>query len=170
MDIAIIADTHIPYREQQIPASFRRRIRAADHVIHAGDFTTSEAIAEIRDLSTALTAVKGNMEADHVDMPSKTTVELGGIRFGVTHGWLLEGYPARSREEWLQAVAGTVADRPEPRVAIGGHTHSTADTIYEGVRVLNPGTATGADPADTATMLTAVVENGDLEMTFHELD
>ena len=36
------------------------------------------------------------------------------------------------------------------------------------VRVLNPGSATGADPADRATTMTADVEDGEIDVTLHE--
>ena len=53
------------------------------------------------------------------------------------------------------------------RSAIGvcGHTHRVTDTVVDGVRLLNPGSATGADPAAEATMLTARVANGQLVVT-----
>jgi predicted phosphodiesterase len=34
--------------------------------------------------------------------------------------------------------------------------------------VLNPGSATGADPADTATMMTVEAGDGDIDVTVHE--
>jgi len=40
--------------------------------------------------------------------------------------------------------------------------------VVEYFRLLNPGSATGAAPADGATMLTAAVGDGDLEITVDE--
>lgn len=51
---------------------------------------------------------------------------------------------------------------------MGGHTHEVEDTEFEGIRVLNPGTATGAAPADRATMYTVTVNENALDVTLHE--
>jgi Predicted phosphoesterase len=50
---------------------------------------------------------------------------------------------------------------------VAGHTHEALDTTHDGVRLLNPGSVTGANPADTPTMLTATVENGALDVELH---
>lgn len=49
-------------------------------------------------------------------------------------------------------------------VAVAGHTHEVVDATVDGVRVLNPGSATGTSPADRETMLVATVEDGDVSV------
>lgn len=76
-------------------------------------------------------------------------------------------------EDWLRAIADTARARTrswdgEGVVGIGGHSHEVADETFEGVRVLNPGSVTGADPAETATMMTVDVEEEDFEVHLHE--
>jgi predicted phosphodiesterase len=76
-------------------------------------------------------------------------------------------------DHWADAIADTARarGRNEPGqtvVGIGGHTHVVEDTVHEGVRVLNPGSVTGADPADRATMMTVTVEAGEFDVTLHE--
>lgn len=162
--VAIVSDSHVPDREQTIPEAFRERIASADHVIHAGDFTDPEVLADVRDLAADLTAVHGNMDPGDVDLPSVDTVTVGSVTFGVTHGTV------RSLDDWYDAVADVARDHAdEPRVGVGGHTHQVADEVHEEVRVLNPGSVTGADPAQRATMMTAEVTDGDLDVTVHEL-
>jgi hypothetical protein len=173
MEVAIVSDTHVPDREREIPAPFRERIRAADHAIHAGDFTAPEVLAEVRDLAADLTAVHGNVDPD-LGLPSVASVEVGGVTFVVTHGHVdpVTGDRARGREGWLDAVAGAARDRGgdgDPLVAVGGHSHRLTDAVHDGVRTLNPGSVTGADPASAATMLTAAVEDGAVDLTVHEL-
>ncbi|MFC4550491.1 MULTISPECIES: metallophosphoesterase family protein [Halorussus] len=183
MKIAIVSDTHIPEREEAIPESFRERIAAADHTIHAGDFETTEVLADVRELATELTAVHGNIDATDVaiELPTVSDVTLGGVTFVVTHGTfnLVEAAvyshngTVTSREDWLNAIADTARARTrvwdgDGVVGIGGHTHRVEDEVHEGVRVLNPGSATGAAPADSATMMTAVVDDGAVEVTLHE--
>ncbi len=76
-------------------------------------------------------------------------------------------------EQWADAIADTARarGRAEPGgtvVGIGGHTHVVEDTVHEGVRVLNPGSVTGADPAERATMMTVAVEDSEFDVTLHE--
>jgi putative phosphoesterase len=167
MRLAILADTHIPDREREIPASFLELIEAADHVIHAGDFTSRAVLDDLRGMATELTAVRGNMDApgdlDAAELPAVATVEAGEVTFVATHGTV--GSP----EEWYDAVAAATREAAdEPRVGIGAHTHQLEDCVHEAVQLLNPGTATGAAPATRATMLTAEVEGSDVAVTVHE--
>lgn len=163
MDVAIISDTHIPDRERSIPESFRDRIAAAEHVIHAGDFTSPDVLADVRDLASGLTAIHGNMDGGDIELPSVASVTVEDVTFVVTHGTV--GSP----DAWFDAVADAAREHAlEPRVGVGGHTHRVEDEIHEGERVLNPGSVTGADPAERATMLTATVTDGDVDVTEHE--
>ncbi|EMA50940.1 MULTISPECIES: metallophosphoesterase family protein [Halococcus] len=161
--IAIIGDTHIPSRADRIPGWVREEVEAADHTIHVGDFDSADTLDEVRDLAgVELTAVTGNMDPQF-DLPSVTTVERGGVEFVVAHGTGdIEGYEER--------VAGIIREEAADGLTVGvsGHTHQVLDTEGDGVRLLNPGSATGAEPAQTATMMIATVENGDLDVTVHE--
>jgi putative phosphoesterase len=158
MEIAILADTHVPSREPRIPDWVRERVRAADHTIHAGDFDSAAALSTVRDLAAELTAVAGNIDPG-LDLPGVATVALGGVTFVVTHGTgSPAGYERRVRE--------TVVDHAgSSAVGVCGHTHRVLDTVVDGVRLLNPGSATGADPAAEATMLTARVRDGQLAVS-----
>jgi putative phosphoesterase len=181
MNVAILSDTHIPSRAQRIPEAFRERIREADHVIHAGDFDAESTIADLRELSNELTAVAGNMDP-RVGLPSVASVELGGVRpnherpgsgdergesagveFVVTHGT----GSARGYEDRVANAARQHGD--EGAIAISGHSHEVRDRVHNGVRRLNPGSATGASPATRPTMMTADVADGDIDVTLHEL-
>jgi len=162
MDVALISDSHIPSREHEIPPSFRERIEVADHVIHAGDFDSKGALADIRHMASALTAVSGNIDP-HIGLPDRATVDLGGVTFVVTHG-------TGSPRGWADRVAAAVREETDGgAVGVAGHTHELTDTVYEGVRLLNPGSVTGASPADRPSMMTAAVEDGTLDVTQHEL-
>jgi len=161
MEIAILSDTHIPSRARRIPDAFRDRIRSADHTIHAGDFDSEGALADVQDLTDDLTAVAGNMDP-RVGLPERVSVEFEGVTLVVTHG-------TGSKRGWIDRVARAVREEAdEPRVGVAGHTHEVVDREHDGVRVLNPGSATGAAPADRTTMMTAEVSDGDLDVTVHE--
>jgi putative phosphoesterase len=163
MDVAIISDSHIPSRAREIPEPFHERIRTADHVVHAGDFDAKSAYSDVRDLAPALTAVSGNMDPK-IGLPAVATAELGGVEFVVTHGT----GPARGYEQRVATTAREHADTDAP-VAVAGHTHEVLDATREGVRILNPGSVTGASPASRTTMLTATAADGDLDVQLHEL-
>lgn len=161
MNVAIVSDTHIPSRATRIPAAFRERIRTADHVVHAGDFDSKGTLADVRTLTDTLTAVRGNTDPS-VGLPEVAPIELGGVAFVVTHG-------TGSKHGYEDRIANLVREHGSPdAVGIAGHTHGVLDTIHGGVRLLNPGSATGASPATRATMMTASVDGGDLTVTVHE--
>jgi putative phosphoesterase len=162
MQVAILSDTHIPSRAQRIPEAYRERIREADHVVHAGDFDSKGALADLQDLAPELTAVQGNTDP-RVGLPAVATVELGGVSVVVTHG-------TGSHHGWHDRVANTVREEAEePRVGVAGHIHQVVDTTHNGVRILNPGSATGATPAERTTMMTAELADGDVDVTVHEV-
>lgn len=162
-ELALISDTHIPERATEIPDPFLDRITDADHVIHAGDFTSESVLGEVNSLADGkLTAVSGNMDPGTLGLPLVDTVTIEDVTFVVTHGTGdLAGYEAR--------VSSAVRDEADSTaIGVAGHSHEVLDTIHDGVRILNPGSVTGASPADTATMMTATVEAGELTVTRHD--
>jgi putative phosphoesterase len=138
-----------------------RELEDADHVVHAGDFDSPEAYERVRGLAPNLTACIGNLDPD-LGLPEVATADLEGVRFVVTHGsGPLEGYEER--------VGTAVADHADgPTLGVSGHTHQVMDEVLDGHRVLNPGSATGADPASMATMMVAEVADGEAAVTVHE--
>jgi putative phosphoesterase len=161
MEIALISDSHVPSRAQRLPAAFRERIAGADHVLHAGDFDSKGALADIRDLAPGLTAVSGNTDPQ-MGLPDVATVEVGGVDFVLTHG-------TGPKRGYRERVAQTVREHAgEAAVGVAGHTHEALDATHDGVRILNPGSVTGAAPASRTTMMTATVSEGQLRVELHE--
>ncbi|MDZ7746699.1 MAG: metallophosphoesterase family protein [Halobacteriales archaeon] len=184
MQIAVISDTHIPTRETEIPAPFRERIAAADHTIHAGDFETRAVLDDLRDLATDLTAVYGNIDAADIGLPAVADLRAEGVHLVVSHGTLNPVKAAVHQtdattigsgpEAYYAAIADTARVRArawaseDTVVGIGGHIHEVVDEQFEGIRVLNPGSATGADPADVPTMMTLTLDDGAVDVELHE--
>ena len=159
VDLAILGDTHIPSRTASIPAWVRERVRAADHTVHVGDFDSPETLDRVRDLAGGdLTAVAGNDDPPEIDLPAVAVFERQGVQFVVTHGTGgSEGYEGR--------IVNVVRDHGgEGAVGLSGHTHECLDTVFGGHRLLNPGSATGAHPAEEPTMMTATVDGGALDV------
>lgn len=177
MDLAILSDMHVPESASGLPSAFESLVAGADHVVHAGDFGSHEGHAIVRELAADLTAVYGNADPDDVDLPAVASVTVDGLTVVVTHGIVnpvaravgsSEGVVFGS-DDWLDAIAAVTRERaPEPRVGVGGHSHELEDAVHEGIRVLNPGSATGVGRAEASTMLTADVVDGDLDVTVHE--
>lgn len=182
MELAILSDTHIPEQATGMPAEFRDRIAAADHVVHAGDFGSRQALEEVRELATDLTAVYGNADPGDVDLPAVASITSNETTIVVSHGMVnvVERAVSSSegvvfdRGDWLDAVAETARARAasaDAIVGVGGHSHEVEDEVHEGVRVLNPGSATGVGPADgVATMMTADLSAGRLDVTTHRVE
>lgn len=154
--LAIISDTHIPSRAKQLPSWVVDELRTADIVVHAGDFDSVEAFELIDDLAQELVAVRGNTDPA-LDLPETATLDVDGISFVITHGTgPLAGYRDR--------VAEIVRQHTADGIGISGHTHELADITIGGIRLLNPGSATGAGPATRATMLRGTVSEGVLSV------
>ena len=173
--VAILADTHVPSREPAVPEWVVDEIERADYAIHAGDFDSRACYERIADLADDLTAVRGNVDPASLDLPRTATRSVEDVTFVVTHG---SGSPEGWGRRVVETVRGAIGSDVDP-VAVAGHTHEVVDTTVDsdeqrssgsrtqsgdGIRVLNPGSATGASPADRETMLVATVDGGRLEV------
>lgn len=168
--IAILSDTHVYSDTSTVPDWVCDLVREADHVIHAGDFVTGKTVGFFEELAgPGFTAVRGNADDYSVDLPRVVAVVIESITFVVTHPIGI-GDASLDRDHYERMVAGTARRHAttDDVVGIAGHTHNLIDKEVNGVRLLNPGSATGALPASTATMLTGVVDGDDLTITVHE--
>jgi putative phosphoesterase len=155
--VAILSDTHLP--AATLPEWVADALEAADHTIHLGDFLTARAHFELRVLAGGeMTAVRGNRDPG-LSLPAVATVDVGGGRFVCTHGNDL------GRGEASERALVDLATEHDAAVAVAGHTHRVLDTVRDGVRLLNPGSATGAPPAEAASILVADCRDGDLTVT-----
>ncbi|ELZ96528.1 putative phosphoesterase [Haloferax mucosum ATCC BAA-1512] len=158
MRLAMLSDTHVPGRADGIPTWVEDRVRAADLVIHAGDFDSVETLDRLRSLSSNFVGVCGNIDPPEVDLPIVNVVEVGGLTFVVTHGTgTRTGYTTRVAQV-VKDAAGTGA------IGIAGHIHEVIDEVADGIRILNPGTATAANADDDATMMVGSVAGGSLSV------
>jgi putative phosphoesterase len=178
VELAILSDTHVPGRAEGLPEPFRDRIGAADHVVHAGDFGSVEALEAVESTATELTAVYGNADPADVDLPPVASVSVEGVAFVVSHGMVnfveravgsTEGV-VFDEDDWFDAVVDVArarADESDAVVGVGGHTHQVVEEARDGVTVLNPGTATGVGDDAPATMLTVEVADGSFDVATH---
>lgn len=158
--VAILGDTHVPSRAPEIPGWVRDRVAEADHVVLVGDYDDADVLAELRELAGDPTAVRGNMDPASIDLPRVATLDVEDVRFVVTHG---TGPPGGWGRRVVEAAREHAA-AGRATVAVAGHTHEVVDLEEDDVRVLNPGSATGARPASGATMLCVTVEGDELDV------
>lgn len=163
--VAMVSDTHRYHDAREaIPDWVVDRIRSADHVIHAGDFVTGATLSYFERAADDLVAVRGNADVSDVDLPEVATLAVGGVTFGVTHPMGI-GDVSLDRGAYEEAVLSPIRAAAGPdAIAVAGHTHQVIDTVVDGTRLLNPGSATGALPADRATMLLAAVDDGNVDV------
>jgi putative phosphoesterase len=161
IEIAVIADTHLPRGRRRLPEACVERIRGADLLIHAGDFSTTAAYEEIAGLGPRLIAVHGNVDdAELVErLPQEATVEVGGARIAVVH----DAGPKRGR---LVRMRRRFADAD---AVVFGHSHLPLHEREGGFQIFNPGSPTERRRALGHTMGWAVVEGGAVRFQHVEL-
>jgi hypothetical protein len=160
MRLVVFGDTHVPSRADGLPEWVERAVREADHVVHTGDFDSADAFERVRDLVSSLTVVAGNMDPKDLELPKVETFERGGVRFAVTHG-------TGDLDSYRERVLG-VGREHDADVVVAGHTHEVVDETVDGLRFLNPGSATGASPATRTTLFEVDVADGDVTVTLHD--
>lgn len=154
MKIGIISDIHgvVPRTLFDIFADF-------DLVFFAGDAESVRSVWELGTIAPLVT-VRGNCDRDiwrQCEMPEAINQEHEGVRFYMTHR--PEDIPVRLD--------------PEVQVVIHGHTHIPRDEVIDGVRYLNPGSATRPKGGSEPSCIVMDVEDGkitSLEFKTFKLD
>ncbi len=152
MQIAIISDTHMPRGARAIPDACLERCRAADAILHAGDFVDVPVLELLRSLGPPLHAISGNVDSAAVRalLPERLEVALGGARIGMVH---IPG-PAAGRHARLRRAF------PRCDAVVFGHTHVPAHEAAGGFQIFNPGSPTERRRAPAHTMGLATVRAG----------
>ncbi len=163
MRLVLIADTHVPKRARDLPATVWSAVEAADVVIHAGDWVDEALLDSIEARCSRLIGVYGNNDGPALRrrLPEVADVELDGLRVAVVH----ETGPATGREQRCQARF------PDRDLLVFGHSHIPWDsTAPGGLRLLNPGSPTDRRRQPYATYMTAGIVRGTLtEISLHQV-
>ncbi|TRW88843.1 metallophosphoesterase [Mycolicibacterium sp. 018/SC-01/001] len=155
MRLLLIADTHVPKRAKDLPPQVWDAVDDADVVIHAGDWVEPDLLDALERRSRRLVACWGNNDGDELRrrLPERADVELGGLRFTVTH----ETGGSAGRETRMAKAY------PDTDVLVFGHSHIPWDTTAEtGLRLLNPGSPTDRRRQPHCTYMTATAADGTL--------
>jgi len=132
--IAVIADTHMPKGKRELPAECVERIRAADAVIHAGDFSEASVLYELEALCPVVLGVYGNVDEPWLRqrLPESLEVEIGGRTVAVIH----DSGPKQGR------LARMRARFPAADAVVFGHSHLPLHEQEGGFQIFNPGSPT----------------------------
>ena len=125
----------MPGRGRVLPPACLARLRAADLIVHAGDWSDMGTLGMVRGIGPPLVAVHGNVEEPAVRAALAATAEVdaGGLGIGVVH----DGGPEAGRLERLRRRF------PGAGVVVFGHSHvPLCEVAGDGFLILNPGSPT----------------------------
>lgn len=127
--LTVVSDTH-SLDGHALSGRTLDAVRAADRVIHAGDFTTPATLSAFHDVAARLDAVHGNADEERVGdrLPEARTLDWEGLRIALTHRRFggPTGLAMFGRERGADLV-------------VSGHTHRPGVTRTEDLVLLNPG-------------------------------
>ena len=163
MLLAVISDTHLPRGARRIPDECVRRLRAADLILHAGDFVADSVLDEIAALGPPLQAVHGNVDEPTVAMrlPAARIVKAGGARIAMVH----DAGPAAGRLARLRKRF------PDADAVVFGHSHIPLHECdpASGFQIFNPGSPTDRRRQPSHTMGVCHADAGALRFELVDL-
>jgi len=154
MLIAVISDTHLPRGARRLPEACVERIKAADLLLHAGDFSTLEVLRELEAIGPPVVGVHGNVDSADLrrQLPEERVVDADGARIAMLH----DAGPRAGRLARMRARFGERAD-----VVVFGHSHMPLhEQAGDGFQTFNPGSPTERRRAPTHTMGLITVDSG----------
>jgi len=116
-----------------VAAELLTAVARADIVLHAGDITSRQALAELEEMVETY-AVLGNNDRDLLELlPESRLLELGGVRIAMVHdSGTRAGRPRRLHRRF-----------PDADLVVFGHSHVPVDEVGENGQLLfNPGSPT----------------------------
>jgi uncharacterized protein len=152
----------MPRGARRIPDACVASMRAADLILHAGDFTSPEVLEDLEQLGPPVAAVYGNMDAEELRrrLPEARLVDAGGTKIAMVH----DAGPAHGRLERMRARF------PEADAVVFGHSHIPLHEEREGFQIFNPGSPTDRRRQPSHTMGVAQIVSGRITFEFVRLD
>lgn len=144
----MVADTHVGEHLPVLPPEVGEILDGVDLILHAGDITDTVVLEELGAVAPVV-AVRGNHdeEAGIDGLPRDAVVEVGGRRFGLTHG---------SRTKAVELPAAAISLLSARTVLLGfewamrrrfgdvdcvvvGHLHMPIHRMVDGALLFSPG-------------------------------
>jgi len=134
MLIGLIADTHVPYRRQNIPRAVFDAFRDVDLILHAGDINVPEVLV-LLSIIAPVEAIAGNGDDGELaaTLGYSKLLQLGGFAVGLTHGHL--GSAKNTPQRALTSI-------PEADIIVFGHSHVPLIEQRGMTLLVNPGSPT----------------------------
>ena len=151
MIIAIVSDTHGNIRE------FVNKVKTINpsYILHLGDyFEDGKAIEESTGIKTYI--VKGNNDFMVDKAENELLVKIEDKEFYMTHGHLQNVY--FGNEKILERAKNLKVD-----YGLHGHTHIYYDEEKDGIRIINPGSATYPRGRDKKGFVIVDIDSGKSE-------
>jgi putative phosphoesterase len=139
--VAVLGDTHLPRRGNDLPPGAWRLIQSSDLVIHTGDVTDGTLLRRISE-RRPLHAVRGNNDIALGELPEHLVLDIDDVRVAVVH----DSGPAKGRRDRLRTRW------PDARVVVFGHSHIPMCEDDGTLLLLNPGSPTDRRSMPTFTM------------------
>jgi putative phosphoesterase len=169
MRIGLISDTHIPVAMKHLWPQIYEAFAGVDLIMHGGDLMIPDVIDWLEEIAPVM-AVQGNgdytgfersvapddprlseskvlsLDADAPSTAAGAALRTGGrLRIGLVHDFQLpEAPPLRTMEGQMQHYFGGAVD-----VIVRGSTHRAEITVVKGVLIVNPGSPTFPNHANT---------------------
>jgi putative phosphoesterase len=144
--LAVISDTHLPRGSRSLPEECVARLRAADLILHAGDFITAGVLTDLRALGPRVEGVQGNVDDYELraQLPTARLVVADGARIAMLH----DAGPADGRLARLRSRF------PDTDAVVFGHSHIPLHERDEatGFQIFNPGSPTDRRRQPSHTM------------------
>jgi putative phosphoesterase len=160
--LAIISDTHLPRGARALPAACVEYLRAADLILHAGDFIELSVLDELQALGPTVCGVRGNVDAAELQarLPLTRVVEAAGARIAMIH----DAGPAAGRLARLRRRF------PDVDAVVFGHSHIPLLESEAGFTIFNPGSPTERRRSPRHTMGLATADHGQITFELVPLD
>jgi len=136
--IGVIADTHLNAPNRWMRPEVLAALEDCDMIFHVGDINREWVLERLREIAP-VHAVVGNNDDEELQatLPVARLFKAGEHRIGLIHG---HAPHTRKRQTAIQVTLEYL--RGQVDCAIYGHSHKPEDSIRDGLRMVNPGSAT----------------------------
>jgi putative phosphoesterase len=157
--LAIISDTHLPRGGRALPPACVEHLRAADLILHAGDFMELAVLEDLQALGPTVCAVRGNVDSAELQarLPLTRIVAAEGVKIAMVH----DAGPSDRRLDRLRRRF------PDANAVVFGHSHIPLLERDAGFTIFNPGSPTERRRAPRHTMGLATIDHA--AVTFEHL-
>jgi uncharacterized protein len=133
MEVVVLSDSHLTKGLHGLDPQVLDAVAGADFVLHAGDITSPQALAELKELAETYAVLGNNDRGLQGVLPESLLLELGGVRIAMVHdSGAKTGRPRRLHRRF-----------PEADLVVFGHSHVPVNEMGEQEQLLfNPGSPT----------------------------